>query len=189
MTISFNMLGHHGRLGNRMFQYATLKSISQKHGYDFTIPPSNFNDPWHDHQLFEGFELCSLPKENIKYNQNNKKQGEWIWYMPKQQLEMKGSFENNKQHGRWEYYFSSGELSYIAYFDNDKKTGTWNYFYKDGNKFKTGNYVNDEKEGRWQTWYEDGTLLMSGLYEKGKEEGEWINYWGNGHPKNKASLS
>jgi len=73
MTISFNMLGHHGRLGNQMFQYATLKSIAQKHEYDFTIPPSNFDDPWHDHQLFEGFELFSLPKENIKYNQTQQR--------------------------------------------------------------------------------------------------------------------
>ena len=71
MTISFNMLGHHGRLGNQMFQYATLKSIATKHGYDFTIPPSSFLDSWHDHQLFEGFELCGLPKENIRYNQTN----------------------------------------------------------------------------------------------------------------------
>ena len=67
------MLGHHGRLGNQMFQYATLKSISTKHGYDFTIPPSSFVDPWHDHQLFEGFELYSLPKQNIRYNQTQKR--------------------------------------------------------------------------------------------------------------------
>ena len=73
MTISFNLLGHHGRLGNQMFQYATLKSIATKHGYEFTIPPSDFNDPWHDHQLFEGFELYSLPKENIRYNQTDKR--------------------------------------------------------------------------------------------------------------------
>ena len=68
MTISFNMIGHHGRLGNQMFQYATLKSIALKHGYDFTIPPSDFNDPYHDHQLFEAFELGSVPKENIRMN-------------------------------------------------------------------------------------------------------------------------
>lgn len=73
MTISFNMLGHHGRLGNQMFQYATLKSIATKHGYDYTIPPSDFKDPWHDHQLFEGFELSSLPKENIRYNQTQQR--------------------------------------------------------------------------------------------------------------------
>ena len=73
MTISFNMLGHHGRLGNQMFQYATLKSIAAKHNYNFNIPPSNFKNPWEDHQLFEGFELYNFPKENIMFNQTEKK--------------------------------------------------------------------------------------------------------------------
>jgi hypothetical protein len=68
MSISFNMLGHHGRLGNQMFQYATLKSIATKHGYEFTIPSSEFNDPWHDHQLFEGFELPSVTEKNVRFN-------------------------------------------------------------------------------------------------------------------------
>lgn len=68
MTISFNMLGHYGRLGNQMFQYATLKSIAKKHNYQFLIPPSDFKDPWHDHQLFEGFNLPSLSQTNIGFN-------------------------------------------------------------------------------------------------------------------------
>ena len=73
MTISFNILGHYGRLGNQMFQYATLKSIASKHGYEFTIPDSNFQDPYHDHQLFEAFELSSLSKDNIRINQVNQR--------------------------------------------------------------------------------------------------------------------
>jgi hypothetical protein len=40
--------------------------IAEKHGYDFCIPPSNFNDPYYDHQLFEGFELKNLNKNNIR---------------------------------------------------------------------------------------------------------------------------
>jgi hypothetical protein len=56
-----------------MFQYATLKSIATKHGYSFTIPPSDFSDQWHDHQLFDGFELYSLSKENIRFNKVNQR--------------------------------------------------------------------------------------------------------------------
>ena len=37
--ISFNNIGNLGRLANQMFQYASLKGIARKHGYDFTIPP------------------------------------------------------------------------------------------------------------------------------------------------------
>ena len=50
MTIGFNHLGRHGRLGNQMFQYAGLRGIAAHKGYDFAIPPSDFNDEWNDHQ-------------------------------------------------------------------------------------------------------------------------------------------
>lgn len=73
MTISFNMLGRHGRLGNQMFQYAALKGIALKHNYDFIIPPSNSQNEWIEHQLFEAFELKSLPKENIRYHSTNQR--------------------------------------------------------------------------------------------------------------------
>lgn len=36
--ISFNNLGHMGRLGNQMFQYATLKGIASHKGYWYSIP-------------------------------------------------------------------------------------------------------------------------------------------------------
>lgn len=58
--IGFNHLGIIGRLGNQMFQYATLRGIADKHGYEFTIPESNFQDEWTDHQLFEVFNLPNL---------------------------------------------------------------------------------------------------------------------------------
>jgi len=58
--IGFNHLGIIGRLGNQMFQYAALRGIADKHGYDFTIPESDFNDEWNDHQLFEVFNLPNL---------------------------------------------------------------------------------------------------------------------------------
>lgn len=58
--IGFNHLGRHGRLGNQMFQYAGLRGIAAKHGYDFCIPPSDFKDEWTDHQMFEAFKLTGL---------------------------------------------------------------------------------------------------------------------------------
>ena len=41
--ITFTNLGHYGRLGNQMFQYATLYSIAKKNNYDFVIPLDNLN--------------------------------------------------------------------------------------------------------------------------------------------------
>jgi hypothetical protein len=40
--ISFNNLGNLGRLGNQMFQYASLRGIAANNGVDFCIPPENF---------------------------------------------------------------------------------------------------------------------------------------------------
>ena len=37
--ISFNHLGNLGRLSNQMFQYASLKGVAKKHGYEYSIPP------------------------------------------------------------------------------------------------------------------------------------------------------
>jgi Glycosyl transferase family 11 len=39
--ISFNNLGNMGRLGNQMFQYASLKGIAKKRGYSYSIPNKN----------------------------------------------------------------------------------------------------------------------------------------------------
>jgi hypothetical protein len=67
MMLAFNHLGHLGRLGNQMFQYASLRGIAARRGYDFGIPPSKFEDEWRSHQLFEVFDLPNLSRSNIKY--------------------------------------------------------------------------------------------------------------------------
>ena len=36
--IGFNYLGKMGQLGNQMFQYAALRGIASKVGYEFMIP-------------------------------------------------------------------------------------------------------------------------------------------------------
>jgi hypothetical protein len=39
MTLSFNSLGNYGKIGNQMFQYASLKGIALSNGVDYVIPP------------------------------------------------------------------------------------------------------------------------------------------------------
>lgn len=60
--LAFNHIGKLGRLGNQMFQYASLRGIAANRGYDFGIPPSNFSDVWSDHQLFEVLNCHIFPK-------------------------------------------------------------------------------------------------------------------------------
>ena len=68
--LAFNKLGKLGRLGNQMFQYASLRGIAARRGYDFGIPPSSFRNEWTDHQLFQVFDLSNLLRQNIKYLDN-----------------------------------------------------------------------------------------------------------------------
>ena len=56
MSVSFNGLGNEGRLGNQMFQYAFIRGMSKKHGYDFMIPHESA-DRYDNYGLFECFEL------------------------------------------------------------------------------------------------------------------------------------
>ena len=67
--ITFERLGHRGRLANQMFQYSVLYSVANKNGYDFAIPSENLKvieckyNPIIDNvdymylQIFECFEL------------------------------------------------------------------------------------------------------------------------------------
>lgn len=54
--ITFNLLGHYGRFGNQMFQYATLYSIAKTRGYDFGIPYKTKSDnSYHNMSLNDAF--------------------------------------------------------------------------------------------------------------------------------------
>ena len=58
--IGFNRLGLMGRLGNQMFQYASLRGIAKNNGYNWMIPPPSEEksfDEWKHHQLFNCFEM------------------------------------------------------------------------------------------------------------------------------------
>ena len=45
--ITFKQLGSYGRLGNQLFQYAILKSVSLKTGYEIMLPENVYNRRWH----------------------------------------------------------------------------------------------------------------------------------------------
>jgi len=68
--IGYNRLGSNGRLGNQMFQYAALRGIAAKNGYDFTIPPADY--PHRDNYgLFETFKLKNVKQDNIGFVEGN----------------------------------------------------------------------------------------------------------------------
>tara|TARA_B100000965_G_scaffold273881_1_gene231903 strand:- start:5012 stop:5800 length:789 start_codon:yes stop_codon:yes gene_type:complete len=70
--IGFNALGKLGRLGNQMFQFASLKGIARNRGYNFCFPPSNNQHEYQDHQLLIPFKLISTNELNVQYIDNER---------------------------------------------------------------------------------------------------------------------
>jgi hypothetical protein len=61
--LAFNELGNNGRLGNQMFQYAALRGIAAKKGYDWCIPP--FTEKRIDnYSLVNCFKMESVSQKN-----------------------------------------------------------------------------------------------------------------------------
>jgi hypothetical protein len=58
--IGFNVLGKFGRLGNQMFQFASLKGIAKNNNYQYCIPPIG-------HDLFNCFKFNSTSFLNFQY--------------------------------------------------------------------------------------------------------------------------
>ena len=65
--IGFNMLGQLGRLGNQMFQVASLRGIASKNNFNYAIPPSKNKNEWTDHQMFMPFTLEGVNPLNIQF--------------------------------------------------------------------------------------------------------------------------
>ena len=69
--LAFNHLGQLGRLGNQMFQYASLRGIARNRGYDFCIPNHKqvIKDPYGFDmriELFDAFNMINVLPRNTK---------------------------------------------------------------------------------------------------------------------------
>ena len=67
--IGFNGLGNLGRLGNQMFEYATLRGIAANKGYEWCIPPTNAKSI-ENYSLHHAFTMPDVKPENRKFLDN-----------------------------------------------------------------------------------------------------------------------
>ena len=79
--IGFNALGYLGRLGNQMFQYASLKGIARNRKYEYCFPPLGGAAEWENvdqyyqeiregkagHILLQPFTIESISQLNLQY--------------------------------------------------------------------------------------------------------------------------
>lgn len=73
MTIYFNSLGNNGHLGNQMFQYAALRGIAHKRGFDWKIPPKSLFGRTYSlrSSIYECFELSSTEDNHTGISLNS----------------------------------------------------------------------------------------------------------------------
>ena len=64
--IGYNRLGSNGRLGNQMFQYASLRGIAAARNYDWKIPPEDYQHK-DNYGLFETFEMSNVKPDNLGF--------------------------------------------------------------------------------------------------------------------------
>ena len=67
--IGFNGIGNLGRLGNQMFEYATLRGIAANKGYEWCIPPLNAKSI-ENYSLHHAFTMPDVKPENRKFLDN-----------------------------------------------------------------------------------------------------------------------
>lgn len=64
--IGYNRLGSNGRLGNQMFQYAGLRGMATKHGYEWVVPPpTDYYEA--NYGLFDCFKMSSVEDKNFGF--------------------------------------------------------------------------------------------------------------------------
>lgn len=103
MTFSFNRLGNHGHLGNQMFQYAAIKSLSIKHSRDFVIPPKEVFGRYYYTTLRSNIDdcfdiQCSRGVTNFPIHQEKHFHFDRETYEnpPKESIDLFGFFQSDK---------------------------------------------------------------------------------------------
>tara|TARA_Y100000996_G_C22490117_1_gene629866 strand:- start:243 stop:1097 length:855 start_codon:yes stop_codon:yes gene_type:complete len=68
--IGNNRIGCNGRLGNQMFQYASMRGIASVKGFDWVVPPEDY-DHTANYALFETFKMTNVQNNNIGFVKGN----------------------------------------------------------------------------------------------------------------------
>ena len=64
--IGNDRIGSNGRLGNQMFQYASMRGIAAARGYDWVVPPADYPHTA-NYALFETFNMSTVKPKNIGF--------------------------------------------------------------------------------------------------------------------------
>ena len=78
--ITFKLMGSYGRMGNQMFQYATLYSIAKTRGYEFGVPMRRKSEnPYHNFCLNECFLNLSAKDSSNHFSKHRAQEREFSY--------------------------------------------------------------------------------------------------------------
>ena len=98
-------LGNLGRLGNQMFQYASLRGLAQRHAYEYCLPPREVvatrdqNVVNSDVTMFECFKIPTAPKRVTNYRkimEASFHRDEGLWERCPDNISLFGYFQSPK---------------------------------------------------------------------------------------------
>ena len=113
--------------------------------------------------------------------EDGKLTGEWEFYLPDGQLEVKVHVKNGLRNGSAEYYWDNGQLNAVGEYKNNRKEGTWSHYFDNGKLKGVGDYRNGKKEGTWKYYdYETSKLSDKIHHKNGVYHGLAESYYDNG---------
>ena len=95
--ISMNSIGKHGRLGNQMFQYASLKGIADNRGFECIIPEGYYVNEKDANRLFDVFKInCKKGCTNFEIVKESAWFDENLFQNCTDQVDLQGYFQSEK---------------------------------------------------------------------------------------------
>ncbi len=116
---------------------------------------------------------------------NNRREGEWTFYLNGFNMKSRGTFEKGLKSGEWEYFDENGRLRKKCNYSKGELNG--NYERWEGRqKTEKGFYEENKEIGDWMGWHANGKIAYKGAFEVGVRTGEWLHYYSSGQIFSKA---
>jgi antitoxin component YwqK of YwqJK toxin-antitoxin module len=116
-----------------------------------------------------------------KVDENDFKQGYWVYYFTGDNKKEEGKYIDNKKEGLWFEYYESGvkkgEITYVR----NRPNGYAKFYFENGNVSEEGIWKINKWVGEYKMYHNNGNLSYDWNYsDKGKRTGEQKYYHSNG---------
>lgn len=104
---------------------------------------------------------------------NNRKNGDWKYYLNDSILLNTESYQNGVKHGKSISYYENKQVSEIINWNLGQKDGEWIKYYTNGAKKMETKYKNNILQGKFTSYTISGSIDVTGYYVNDKMHGIW----------------